>query len=244
MRRALTREGLAHRLVLPRPPDRQGRHRRKLRVGPSVVQAVPPVQYPEVVEPLPPHPVHRGGKFGGARSGRPPVGPRVRPYLLQFQLPGRLYEEDRRRPYRLLGARLHPQPVPVDDRHRVRVPVQHVQRVEVAVHPAGRRDVGGGRPVVGVLLQQGAPLDEAVFGELVEGVPGAPAARRGQQIVDQGERVGGVRAGMSARLGHPLSITCASPVCTAPRSAPSRCDWAVVSWAPTRCSPSTQGCRA
>ncbi|CAM5515693.1 hypothetical protein SBADM41S_04302 [Streptomyces badius] len=51
---------------------------------------------------------------------------------------------------------------------------------------------------MGVLFEQGAALHEPVLGEFVEGVArgGAAvlAARGGQQIVDQGEGVGGVRA--------------------------------------------------
>lgn len=70
--------------------------------------------------------------------------------------------------------------------------------MEVAVHPAGGRDVGGGRPAVGVLFQQGAPLQEAVLGQLVEGVPGAAPACGRQQVVDQREGVGGVGAPVSA----------------------------------------------
>lgn len=82
------------------------------------------------------------------------------------------------------------QPVPVDDRGRFAVAVEQVEGVEVAVHPAHRAALRG--PSVGMALQEGAPLQEPVPGQLVEGVVRAVAAYLGEQAVDEREGVGGV----------------------------------------------------
>ncbi len=82
--------------------------------------------------------------------------------------------------------------------------------MEVAVHPPGG-GLGDRRgPPVGVPLQEDPPLQEAVFRQYVEGVAGPPPARERQQLVDQGEGVGGVGAvGTAVRtpcglLHHPV----------------------------------------
>lgn len=89
------------------------------------------------------------------------------------------------------------QSVPVDDRGRFAVAVEQVERVEVAVHPAHRTALRG--PSVGVPLQEGAPLQEPVQGQFVEGVAGAVTAHLGEQAVDEREGVGGV--GTPGRIG-------------------------------------------
>lgn len=52
-------------------------------------------------------------------------------------------------------------------------------------------------------FQQGAPLQEAVLGQLVEGVPGMASARDRQQVVDEREGVGGVGAPVPDRPDGP-----------------------------------------
>lgn len=62
--------------------------------------------------------------------------------------------------------------------------------MEVAVHPAHRTPAR--RAPVGVLLQQRAAFQQAVAGQFVERVGGAVAAYAAEQVVDEGEGVGGV----------------------------------------------------
>ncbi len=126
--------------------------------------------------------------------------------------------------------------------------------MEVAVHPAGGGPVRRGRAAVGVPFEQGAPLHEPVDREFVEGVArGAPAVLSAcgvQQVVDQREGVGGVRAAMAegpagrrtraVARGHHLFQAGVHGA----EERPGAGDCARVSSAPTRWSPSTQGCRA
>lgn len=117
-------------------------------------------------------------------------------------------------------------------------------------------------------LQEGAPLQEPVPGQLVEGVVRAVAAYPGEQAVDECEGVGGVgspgRIHPSAAAEPPapalaepsvapvasvgragvrpcVGITRSRLAWTTPRSAPSRAHCRVVSWPPCRCRPSIQG---
>lgn len=68
------------------------------------------------------------------------------------------------------------------------------------MHPAHRAALRG--PSVRVPFQEGAPLQEAVAGQFVEGVGRVVAAYPGEQVVDEGEGVGGVGA-LRTLLGPP-----------------------------------------
>ena len=166
---------------------------------------VAPAQHPEVVQPLPPHPVHGRGQFVlrdvRRRAGRPAAYERILP---RSRVAAGPYEEDHGGPYRLLGARLHAEPVPVDDGDGFVPAVEQVERVEVAVHPAGDRVAGVGRAAVGVPFQQGTALQQPVLGQFVEGLARCAGAHPPQQRGDQ--RIGhlGVRARVPARLGGGL----------------------------------------
>ncbi len=228
--------------------------------------------YPEVVQRLPPHPVHGGGQLLRARAGRGAVAARVRADLGQREGAAGADEEDRGGPYRLLGARLDAEPVPVHDRRRFGAAVEQVERVEVAVHPARRGGRGGGRAAVGVAF------DEAALGQLVERVARAPVAGQGEQVVDEGEGLGGicgdrragrrphprrgrrrgpgrhVRGGRRGGLGRgrvlpgagrgSARMTRARQTWTTPSSEPSRRLCGPVRSPPSRWVPSTHGCRA
>lgn len=95
-------------------------------------------------------------------------------------------------------------------------------------------------------LQEGAPFQEPVPGQFVEGVGRPVAAHLGEQVVDEREGVGRVGAvGRLPRARVPsVGITCSRLAWTTPRSAPSRAHCSVVSWPPCRCRPSTHGCSA
>ncbi len=185
-------ERVAHRVVLARPPHREGRCRRELRIRTAVAAFVVPAQHPEVVEPFPPHPVHGGRELRGGRSGRAAVRARVGPHLREVERADGADEEDRRGAHRLLGARLDAEPVPVDDRGGCVALIEHVERVEVAVHPAHRP--AGRRTPVRVPLQHLPPLHQPVSGEFVEGRHGTVPRHPAQQIVDEREGGGGVGA--------------------------------------------------
>ena len=90
--------------------------RRELRVRAGVAALVVPAQHPEVVEALPPHPVHGRRESRGRGARRTPVRARVGPHLRQVERRRGADEEDRGGTYGLLRAGLHAEPVPVDDR--------------------------------------------------------------------------------------------------------------------------------